>query len=59
MIINLKLKKTLAKWHLWLEKHDINPVDAAISFVLKNTNLDNRVSVETIVGDVTLDHHNH
>ena len=24
-----------------------------------NTNVDNRISVETLVGDVTLDHHNH
>ena len=24
-----------------------------------NTNIENRVSVETVVGEVTLDHHNH
>lgn len=39
--LHIKLRQALDEWHLWLEKHDINALDAALSFALQNTNLNN------------------
>ena len=49
---------TLMAVTIYSDTETMKAADAAREKRL-NTNIENRVSVETVVGEVTLDHHNH
>ena len=49
---------TLMAVTIYPDAETVKAADAAREKRL-NTNIENRVSVETVVGEVTLDHHNH